>query len=484
MTKHNFILLGDAYKYSHPWQLPKGTTKMSSYIEARGFSDLFETRPDVLFSGLDAFIRDYLEVPITEMDIIEAEIIVKGMGLPFHKEGWTRILKMHGGYIPVRIDALKEGTVVHPSIPLVQVVNLDEELPWITSFIETALLRAIWYPTTVGTLSREIKKVIKRYLEETGDPALLPFKLHDFGARGVSSHESAELGGLAHLINFMGTDTTEAVRKGYHMYGEILGFSIPASEHSTITSWLRRGEVDAFRNMLTQWPTGLVACVSDSYDLYGACRDLWGDKLKAEVLSRDGTLVVRPDSGDPVEVTLEVIEILGEQFGYTVNEKGYKVLDPHVRMIQGDGISLETIIDILENFKLYGWSADNIAFGMGGALLQRLDRDTLKFAMKANEATVDGIPRAVYKDPVTDHGKHSKRWRQAVYRDPIDGNIKVMEETAFDAMVDDIVKGIQTLNEGNDIPRNMLKTRWFANNGHHYVWERSKFADIRERAEV
>jgi nicotinamide phosphoribosyltransferase len=189
------------------------------------------------------------------------------------------------------------------------------------------------------------------------------------------------------------------------------GFSIPAAEHSTITSWGRENEVVAYENMLDQYPEGLVAVVSDSYDIYNACASLWGGVLKEKILNRKGTLVVRPDSGIPKDIVLEIVTILGEKFGYTTNEKGYKVLHPNIRVIQGDGVDYVSIGEILDNLKNAGWSADNIAFGMGGALLQKLDRDTQKFAFKCSAALINGQEIEVYKDPITDQGKKSKRGR-------------------------------------------------------------------------
>lgn len=238
------------------------------------------------------------------------------------------------------------------------------------------------------------------------------FKLHDFGSRGASSSETASIGGAAHLINFMGSDNVEALRYLRKYYGiDCAGYSIPAAEHSTICSWGKENEVKAFENMINLFggQGKIFACVSDSYDIYNACENLWGDALKDKVINNGGTLVVRPDSGDPVEVTLKVIEILGNKFGYEVNKKGYKMLPPFIRIIQGDGVNPKSIKEILENFKQNGWSADNIAFGMGGALLQKLDRDTLSFAMKTTYAVVNGFPIDVFKDPITDKGKKSKK---------------------------------------------------------------------------
>jgi nicotinamide phosphoribosyltransferase len=263
-----------------------------------------------------------------------------------------------------------------------------------------------------------MKKEILFYLEATGDPSLIDFKLHDFGYRGSTSDESAAIGGAAHLINFKGTDTLAAIPfiNDYYYASEMPGFSIPAAEHSTITSWGKEHEVDAFENMLDQYPTGLVAVVSDSYDIYNACNELWGDKLRDKVLNRDGVLVVRPDSGDPEEVVVNVLDALGDKFGYTTNEKGFKVLDPHVRVIQGDGIDRNSITDIMEEVMNAGWSMDNLAFGSGGGLLQKVDRDTCKFAFKCSAAKVNGEWRDVYKDPITDPGKTSKKGRMGLVR--------------------------------------------------------------------
>jgi nicotinamide phosphoribosyltransferase len=403
----------DSYKFSQWVQYPKGTTHISSYIESRG------GEPESVFFGLQAFIKDYLLTPITMKDVNRAEKIVTAHGLPFNREGWEIIVNEYEGKLPIEIQAVPEGTVMETHNVQVQVVNTDPRLWWLTSYLETALLRAVWYPSTVATKSRKMKKVIAKYLNETSDvPVMdqLMFKLHDFGARGASSSETAMLGGMGHLINFMGTDTFEAVEgvMAYYNTDEVVGFSIPASEHSTITSWGRENEVNAYENMLDTFggPGKLVACVSDSFDIYAATRDLWGGVLKDKVIAMGGTLVVRPDSGDPETVPVEIIQILAEKFGFTINSKGYKVLHPSVRVIQGDGINEHSLPKILANLKAAGFSADNIAFGMGGGLLQAWNRDTLKYAMKASAIRInEGEWRGFSKDPVTDHGKRSKEGR-------------------------------------------------------------------------
>jgi nicotinamide phosphoribosyltransferase len=408
----NLILNTDSYKVSMFKQYPAGTTGVYSYIESRG------GRYDrTVFFGLQAFIKEYLLCPITQADIDIADEILTAHGEPFNRSGWQYILDKHRGYLPVVIRAVSEGTVVPVRNVLATIENTDPECFWLTTWLETALLRAVWYGTTVATQSYTIKQVILDYLERTGDPSTIDFKLHDFGARGVSSMESAGIGSAAHLVNFMGTDTITGVLFAREYYGAgVAGFSIPAAEHSTITSWGRDGEVDAYRNMLTQFarPGSVLAVVSDSYDIYNAASKLWGEELRQQVIDSGATVVIRPDSGDPVEVNRKLIEILGSKFGYTKNAKGFKVLN-NVRLIQGDGINELTVRSILGAFMAMGWSADNIAFGMGGALLQIVDRDTQKFAMKCSAAEVNGKWIDVVKDPVTDSGKKSKAGRVTLW---------------------------------------------------------------------
>jgi nicotinamide phosphoribosyltransferase len=391
--------------------------------------------PETVFFGLQYYLRTYLQGPrFSLQDVAGADDFCRahfGAQL-FNREGWTRMYEKHGGRLPVRIKAVAEGTVLPTRNVLMTIENTDPEFPWLTNYLETMLAK-VWYPITVATLSREIKKVILGALERTGDPSLLPFKLHDFGYRGVSSEETAAIGGAAHLINFLGTDTVAGITmlQEHYCAKQMPGFSIPASEHSTITAWGKEHEADAYHNMLTAYPTGLVACVSDSYDVYNACEKLWGELLKPDVEHRQGTLVVRPDSGDPIRVLTNVFEILGQKFGYTTNAKGYRVLPPYLRVIQGDGVNLFTIQNTLLHLsKFNGWSADNLAFGMGGALLQQLNRDTLQFAFKCSAAQVGDNWRAVFKDPVTDPGKYSKRGGLALVQE--NGKYRTIEEAQLE----------------------------------------------------
>lgn len=401
------VLNTDSYKTSHWLQYPPGTTTVFSYIEARG-----GTLPYTVFFGLQALLKEYFTKPVTADDLVLAAEVCAAHGVPFNREGWQHIVDAHGGRLPVRIRAVPEGTVVPVSHALVTIENTDPACYWLTSFLETALLR-VWYPTTVATHSHATRRIIADALDRTGDPAGLPFKLHDFGARGVSSLESALLGGMAHLVNFQGTDTMTALLGARVYYGEpMAGFSIPAAEHSTITSWGRDGEAAAYRNMLKQFgkPGALLAVVSDSYDLDAAVTRLWGGELRDEVIASGATVVIRPDSGDPTTLVLRTVRSLDAAFGSDVNAKGFKVLR-HVRVIQGDGITRESIASILAALIGAGYSADNVAFGQGGALLQQVNRDSLGFAMKASAAEVNGEWRDVFKAPITDLTKRSKAGR-------------------------------------------------------------------------
>lgn len=407
---HNIILQSDSYKYSQLPQYPAGTEYISSYIESRGGENIS------VFFGAQALIKEYLvgEV-VTTAKIDEAEAVITAHGEPFYREPWDTIVEEFNGRLPIVIEAVAEGTVMPTSQVQLQITNTDPRFYWLPGFLETMILRGIWYPSTVATKSRKLKVVIARALQKTSDVPVadqIGFKLHDFGARGASSGETAMLGGAAHLVNFMGTDTVEGLIGARRYYAANMpGFSIPASEHSTITSWGRENEKAAFENMIELFggEGKIYACVSDSYNIYNAVK-MWGE-LKDNIIAKGGTLVVRPDSGDPLTVPVEVVELLMEEFGYEVNSKGFKVLPPYVRVIQGDGINEDSLQGIIDNMIAKGLSIDNIAFGMGGGLLQAWDRDTLKYAMKASAiklAESDWVE--VFKDPVHG-GKTSKKGR-------------------------------------------------------------------------
>lgn len=409
---NNIILMTDSYKVTHWMQYPPDTQTIYSYLESRGGK-----HQETVFFGLQYFIKKYLMKPITEHDIVYASNVLRrhfGNEGVFNELGWRYILREHGGKLPVSICAVPEGSIHPIGTPLITIENTDPKCFWLTNYLETLLVQT-WYPITVATESHAIKRLILSFLERTGAPEGIDFKLHDFGFRGVSSPESAGLGGLAHLVNFKGTDTLQALEFASQFYYESkAGFSIPAAEHSTITSWGKDHEIDAFRNMIHQFGDEsfpAFAVVSDSYNIYNAVEKIWCQDLRRLVSVIGNTLVIRPDSGDPLAILPGLLRSLADTFGSTANEKGFSVLNPRVRLIQGDGVDYSAIHDILILLTTLGWSTDNIAFGMGGALLQKLDRDTQKFAFKCSSGTFGGVERDVWKDPISDRGKASKRGR-------------------------------------------------------------------------
>lgn len=410
LTGNSILIDVDAYKVSMWKQYPPGTEYVSSYIESRGSES-----SELTFFGLQ-HILSVLEQKITASDVEQANEYWTAQGQDFPLEQWKYIANTLDGKLPLRVQALPEGTRVGPKTAMVQVINTDPKCYWLTTWVETKMLR-VWYPTSVATRSRRLKDLISYALEVSSDAPEeeLPFKLHDFGARGVSSAESAGVGGAAHILNFAGSDTGPANWHASEFYGAPYGVcgGIPAAEHSTITSWGRENEADAYKNMVEQFPTGLVAVVSDSYDIWNATENIWGDQLKSMLQERDGMVVLRPDSGDPTTVAVEMMKILDKRFGSVVNSKGYKVLN-NVRVIQGDGMEEESLAQLIVNTHSAGYSATNLAFGMGGGLLQMINRDTDSFAMKCSHIVVNGQARDVYKDPIGDKGKSSKRGRLMV----------------------------------------------------------------------
>jgi nicotinamide phosphoribosyltransferase len=469
MEMHNLLLLADAYKYSHYKLYAHGTTKIYSYLESRG--GMFS---ETVFYGLQYFLKEYLEgQAFTKENIDEAEEVLNGVfgrkGV-FKRENFDHILNQYGGHLPVRIKAVPEGTAVPVKNVLMTIENTDPKCFWLTNFLETLLMQ-VWYPSTVATLSREIRKTVEHYFDLTADEASKPaidFVLNDFGFRGVSSVESAGLGGSAHLINFMGSDTVYAssFAKKYYNAQKIYGMSVPATEHSIMTLKGAEGEKEIFENVLNAYPDGILSCVSDSYNIFNAVGKLWGKEFKDKILQRNGTLVIRPDSGDPVQTLLKVFEILFDRFGFVTNSKGYRVLPKQVRVIQGDGIDYESIQLIYKTLTTKGISAENLLLGMGGALLQKVNRDTQKFALKCSYAEVNGKIVNVQKSPteMNERGELVKSFKASKA-----GRLKLIQTET----------GLRTVNE-NEGGEDILETVF--ENG--VIKKLHTFEGIRERADI
>ncbi|MBW8283822.1 MAG: nicotinate phosphoribosyltransferase [Rhizobium sp.] len=421
MNNQNPILNTDSYKLGHYLQYPEGTRAISSYITTRGHS----YKPEVMFFGLQMFLKDYLSQPVTMADIDEAEEFATLHGQPFDRAGWLRVVNTHGGHLPLRIEALPEGVAIRRGVPVMQVVNTDPQLAWLTSYMETALLRAVWYPSTVATLSWRLRQTIRPFLERTCDQAdhLMATMVSDFGARSTTSLEQAALGGVAHLVHFQMSDSLPAIRQARRFYGALMaGRSVPASEHTTMTAWGQSRETDAYSNMIDRFGRfGAYSVVSDSYDLHNAVSEIWGKTLQTKVRAAGATLIVRPDSGDPIDTPVQVVAQLAYAYGTRLNGKGFKVLDDTVRVIQSDGVTLQDIQMILGRLEGMGFAAENITFGVGSTLLQKLSRDTLSFTMLASALQNDaGAWHDIGRRPANPRERPLAAGRQAVVRDGTD----------------------------------------------------------------
>ncbi len=401
----NLLVRSDSYKFGHKPQYPKGTEMIFAYGEFR------IDNVDIVPFGFQYHINELFSQRVTYEDLRQARAFsMAHFGRDLCTvDDWVYIIEHYDGRIPLTIYGVREGEVMPSHNVMFVVFNPDKRLFWLTNFFETPL-SWVWYTSTIATNSFHCKTDIRRGLKSTGcDVNLADYMLHDFGYRGVTCFEQAQLGGLAHLTSFKGTDTVAGILAGIlHYDGGMSGVSIPASEHSTITSWGLENELQAYENMLEQYPEGMFACVSDSKDIYKAVSDLWGGALKDRVMRRNGKLVIRPDSGDPVEVNRKLLKLAWDAFGGTVNKAGFKVLDQHVGFIQGDGIDRAMLNRIMAMEIDEGFAVCNIAFGSGGGLLQKFNRDTFKFAIKCSAAVVNGKMRHVHKDPITDPGKKSK----------------------------------------------------------------------------
>lgn len=456
MKEENLLLLTDSYKVNHWNQYPDNTENVYSYFESRKGAEYNET----VFFGLQYIIKKYLEGEVvTKSFIDDAEFFYThhfGTESLFNREGWEYIYNKHGGNLPIRIKAVEEGIPVPTGNVLMTVEVTDEKVPWLTNFLET-ILTHVWYPSTVATRSREIKKLMYKGLYKSCEnpEQAIPFMLHDFGFRGTSSLESASIGGLAHLINFCGTDTVPALKCGAHYYNaslKELGFSVPASEHSVATAKGEEYEEEYLKRMISLYPKGIVSIVADSYDITRFVetyiRDLKDDIIKRWENRENGLpckVVIRPDSpryeGDtPHSQVAWLLDSLWDIFGGTINSKGYRVLHESVGVIYGDGLTIGDIDKIYrfitnhENFggqKAFDCSA--VVVGQGGGLLQKLNRDTQRFAFKCSAQKRNGVWYDVLKNPL-DKTKKSKAGRLALVKtkDPLEPFITIKEQSLFE----------------------------------------------------
>jgi nicotinamide phosphoribosyltransferase len=419
-------VLSDAYKAGHFEQYPYAI-QMSAYGEFRAeFEGMEDER--IVFCGMRYIVENYIAVKWTIADVQRAEIFYNTHNVPFTKypfpkDLFLRIVNENDGYFPVKLQALPEGSIVYKHTPTYQITAgvgtkfNKPDFARLVTFLET-ILTQVWYPSNVATLSKHTKQRIQEYFAISVDPDAqnqIQYKLHDFGFRGATTVEAAIVGGIAHLLNFEGSDTMPAC---YYAQFELnngnpVAMTIPATEHSVMTSW--ESELSATLNMVDKYGHGVFATVADSFDYTMFLKNVL--PLVAPIVKeKGGTHVVRPDSGDPVACVLEALEYCAIAYGYYTNKKGFKVLY-NSAVIQGDGINYDIVSDILEAVVSSGWSAQNVSFGMGGGLLQRHNRDTMSMATKlSNMVYADGTSRDIMKTPKTDGGKYSLPGRLKVIR--------------------------------------------------------------------
>lgn len=418
MIENNICLLTDSYKVTHHYFYPKGTERIYSYLESRTGSEFNKT----VFYGLQYILKKYLEGSVvTEEKVAEAEKIIDSHIGPniFNTEDWMYIVEKLDGKLPIEIKAVPEGTPVDVGNVLMTVENTDKRCYWLPNYLESLLLQ-VWYPSTVATLSAEVKKLCNFYLEVTGSSKNnIDFMLHDFGYRGSTSTESSKLCGSAHLLNFSGTDTIPAlsIPMNYYHDPDVEGFSVQATEHSVMTSQGVENEMNQVINVVKNAKNGILSIVIDSYNyrnfLQNACfkENELHNEINTFLNKKEGNKIVfRPDSGEPVSTTIDCLEIMSEGFGTKLTKEGFKVFNANVGLLWGDGLNYHKIRDILFGMKANGWAAENIIFGMGGGLHTAVTRDTQRNAFKCSAQYRNEQWFDIFKKPM-DSSKKSKKGR-------------------------------------------------------------------------
>lgn len=434
----NIILDIDSYKNDHGKMLPADTQKVFSTIVPRRGNRYTNV---VKAMGHQYAIRRYICDPVEEWMIDEAERELSEQGFRFDRKRWEHILTKHNGLLPLEIRAVPEGSLVPVGVATVTIINTDPECAWLTSYIETMFQRVCWKMTTVASIAYDLYCYLDDMMaKHCGEHDKIQFHLHNFGSRGADSYEADILAGMAHLAaGFNGTDCAQANRNIKHYYNttKSYGLSVTASEHSVMCTWANtetQDDLPAVEMMLRLLEEKLdsgvgvpiVSIVGDTYDIFRLTRDYIGDTFKQKIQefgARGGKVVVRPDSGDPLTMCMDVIKILMEKFGYTVNKYGYKVLPPYIGVIQGDGINNDSIRHIVARLDRARISLENIIFGMGSGLTHDAGRDEFSFSMKAT-ARFDGrVWHDLMKRPITDLGKQSLKGYVSTYLDKSSGKI-------------------------------------------------------------
>lgn len=421
VKKFNFIVAADSYKVSHKAQYPADTKFLYSVIVPRRGNGMTD---EIVSMGINYLSACLANTKITREMIDEAEVEITEQGYFFDRKPWEMIADKMYGNLPLMICGVPEGLVVKPQTPLMAVMNTIDGFGWLASYVETFAQRVLWKMSTVATISRYCRKEIEHFMKDTGaDMSMLDYKLHNFGDRGADGYDAAIMAGIAHASVFSGSDCMAANRYIKEIYETDKPYlsSVDATEHSVMCSWSDAENKDDFGAAVmaverleavverTKRGIGipLMSVVIDTYDSHRFVDEYLGKRLKQRILDSGGVLVARPDSDDPTVEPIEIVKLLDKNFGSTVNERGYKVLHPSVRVIQGDGINMRSITDIMSELKAAGYSMDNLTFGMGGGLTHEAGRDEFSFSQKAT-ARYDGEKWvSLLKEPKTDSGKKS-----------------------------------------------------------------------------
>jgi nicotinamide phosphoribosyltransferase len=423
----NPLLLTDGYKTGHHQQYPKGTTLVYSNFTPRsnkyapkGCDQVVSFGQQMVMKQIhEAFEKDFFHLPKEHVCAEMKRELSMYLNTDYDVSHFEALWDLQ--YLPITVKALPEGTLTPIKVPVLTIYNTHPDFYWVTNYLETILSNLLWKPMTSATIAHQYRKVLTKWQEKTDAEKswFIDWQGHDFSMRGMDSIEAVISSGVAHLTSFMGSDSLPAIygaRKFYGAEGPIAG-SVNATEHSVMCAGGKEDEVETFRRLLDTYPTGILSVVSDTWDLWKVCTEHIVT-LKEEILARDGKLVIRPDSGDPVDILCGsestmytgapegkgVIELLWDVFGGTINEQGYKVLDPHIGAIYGDSITIDRADEICSRLEAKGFASTNVVLGIGSFTYQYNTRDTFGFAMKATYVEVNGEGREIFKDPITDDG--------------------------------------------------------------------------------
>lgn len=456
--KNNPLLMTDGYKTSHHRMYPEGTTLVYSNFTTRSVKRMPENAKDIVVFGLqyvmtyihELYQENFFNRPKDEV-VGEAKTFLSNyLGTDYDVSHFEALHDL--GYLPINVKGLPEGTIISEKIPMLTIYNTHPDFFWLPNFLETLISSLIWKPVHSASLAYGYKKVLVKHAEKTDKENIgfVDFQGHDFSFRGMQHPESAISSGLGFLTSFAGTDTISTLQAAKYCYGdENVAFSVPASEHAVMTAYGKENEIDGFRRLIKQYPIGILSLVSDSFNLWDVCTKFVVE-LKEEIMARDGKLVIRPDSGDPVDILcgytvkhwaedhrLEsygcpeskgVIELLWDVFGGTVNEQGYKVLDSHIGAIYGDSITIERADEICKRLEAKGFASTNVVLGVGSYSMGYATRDNQGGAVKATYVEVNGVGREIFKDPITDDGtKKSATGLLAVFKNEIDGRYELYD---------------------------------------------------------